>query len=129
MQEPRWISKKAVLAIHSEQLLEHGGSGGIRDQGLLDSALTKPLNVFNYSKEPDIFWLAASYAFGIIRNHPFLDGNKRAGLVVSLTFLARHGWRIEAPKEEIYVTFLHLADGTLGEAGLAKWFAGHAVSF
>lgn len=116
------------MAMHGEQLLEHGGSGGVRDEGLLDSALAKPVNIFNNSEESGLFRLAASYAFGIIRNHAFLDGNKRTALVVSLTFLARNGWRIEAPKEEIYLTFLHLAEGTLGEEDLAEWFARRAVS-
>jgi death-on-curing protein len=125
--QPLWISKRAVLAIHSEQLAEHGGSDGIRDETLLDSALAKPLNVFAYSEEPDIFRLAASYAFGIARNHAFLDGNKRTALAVSITFLDRNGWDIEASKEELYFTFLHLADGSLSEEELAAWFRDHAV--
>ncbi|MEO6911644.1 MAG: type II toxin-antitoxin system death-on-curing family toxin, partial [Edaphobacter sp.] len=87
MGEPRWISRRAVLAIHSEQLAEHGGSDGIRDETLLESALAKPLNVFAYAHEPNVFRLAASYAFGIARNHAFIDGNKRTALVVSITFL------------------------------------------
>jgi prophage maintenance system killer protein len=84
--EPLWISKKAVLAMHSEQLTEHGGSDGIRDETLLKSALAKPLNVFAYSDEPDIFRLAASYAFGIARNRAFLDGDKRTALAVPPLF-------------------------------------------
>ena len=128
MDQPLWISKKAVLAMHSEQLTEHGGSDGIRDETLLDSALAKPLNVFAYADEPDIFRLAASYAFGIARNHAFIDGNKRAALVVSITFLDRNGWDIVAPKEEVYFTFLHLAEGSLSEEQLADWFRTHAIS-
>jgi death on curing protein len=127
MDEPLWISKKAVLAIHSTQLAEHGGSDGIRDETLLDSALAKPRNVFAYADQPDIFRLAASYAFGIARNHAFVDGNKRTALVVSLTFLDRNGWDIEASKEDVYFTFLHLADGSLSEVELATWFTKHAV--
>jgi death-on-curing protein len=126
--QPLWVSKKAVLAMHSEQLAEHGGSDGIRDETLLDSALAKPLNVFAYADEPDIFRLAASYAFGIARNHAFVDGNKRTALVVSITFLDRNGWDIVAPKEEVYFTFLHLAEGKLSEEELAAWFRTHAVS-
>jgi len=114
--------------MHSEQLAEHGGSDGIRDETLLDSALAKPLNVFAYADEPDIFRLAASYAFGISRNHAFVDGNKRTALVVSITFLDRNGWDIVAPKEEVYFTFLHLAEGKLGEEELADWFRIHAVA-
>lgn len=109
--------------MHGEQLAEHGGSDGIRDETLLDS----PLNVFAYADEPDIFQLAASYAFGIARNHAFVDGNKRTALVVSLTFLYRNGWDIIAPKEDMYFTFLHLADGSLREEELAGWFRDHAV--
>jgi death-on-curing protein len=125
--QPLWVSKKAVLAMHSEQLSEHGGSNGIRDETLLDSALAKPLNVFAYADKPDIFRLAASYAFGIARNHAFMDGNKRTALVVSITFLDRNGWDIVAPKEEVYFTFLHLAEGSLSEEELADWFRNNAV--
>ena len=127
MDQPRWVSKRAALAMHSEQLTEHGGSDGIRDETLLDSALAKPLNVFAYADEPDIFRLAASYAFGIARNHAFVDGNKRTALVVSLTFLSLNGWEISASKEDLYFTFLHLADGSLSEDELNIWFAKHAV--
>ncbi len=127
MTEPLWVSKRAVLAIHSEQLAEHGGSDGIRDETLLDSALAKPRNVFAYSDQPDLFRLAASYAFGIARNHAFVDGNKRTALVVSLTFLDRNGWDIVAAKEDVYFTFLHLADGSLSEDDLTAWFTRHAV--
>jgi death-on-curing protein len=127
MEEPRWVSKRAVLALHSEQLAEHGGSDGIRDETLPDSALAKPKNVFAYAESPDLFRLAASYAFGIARNHAFVDGNKRTSLVVSILFLNRNGWDIEAPKTDVYQTFLHLADGSLGEEELASWFAAHAV--
>jgi death-on-curing protein len=127
MNEPLWVSKKAVLAMHSAQLAEHGGSDGIRDETLLDSALAKSLNVFAYADQPDIFRLAASYAFGIARNHAFVDGNKRTALVVSITFLDRNGWDIVASKEDVYFTFLHLADGSLSEEELTAWFTKHAV--
>jgi death on curing protein len=127
VEEPRWISKRAVLALHSEQLAEHGGSDGIRDESLLDSALAKPQNVFAYAESPSIFTLAASYAFGIARNHAFIDGNKRTALVVSILFLNRNGWDIEAPREEVYYTFLNLAAGSVSEEELAVWFRAHAV--
>jgi death-on-curing protein len=126
MPEPKWIQKAVVLALHSEQLAEHGGSDGIRDEGLLDSALAKPLNLLAYT-EPDIFDLAASYAFGIARNHPFVDGNKRTALAVSATFLYLHGWDIAAPKESLYSTFLHLAEGSLSEGDLGGWFRQFSV--
>jgi death-on-curing protein len=127
MEEPFWISKKAVLAIHSAQLAEHGGSDRIRDETLLDSALAKPQNVFAYAEQPDIFRLAASYAFGIARNHAFVDGNKRTALVVSLTFLDRNGWDIETTKKDLYFTFLHLADGSLPEDELTDWFTKQSI--
>ena len=127
MDEPVWVSKRAVLAMHREQLAEHGGSDGIRDETLLDSALAKPQNVFAYADEPNIFRLAASYAFGIARNHAFVDGNKRTALVVSITFLDRNGWDIEASKEDTYFIFLHLAEGSLSEDDLAIWFTEYAL--
>jgi death on curing protein len=127
MNEPLWVSKKAVLAIHSAQLAEHGGSDGVRDETRLDSALAKPRNVFAYADQPEIFRLAASYAFGIARYHAFVDGNKRTALVVSLTLLDRNGWDIMSSKEDIYLTFLHLADGSLSEEELTVWFTKHAV--
>jgi death on curing protein len=127
MDEPVWILKRTVLSMHSQQLALHGGSDGIRDETLLDSALAKPKNVFAYAEGVDLFRLAASYAFGIARNHAFMDGNKRTALAVSAAFLALNGWDIEAPKAELYLTFLHLADGSLGEEELAAWFSAHAV--
>jgi len=95
---------------------------------LLDSALAKPKNVFAYEEGVDLFRLAASYAFGIARNHAFLDGNKRTALAVSAAVLVRNGWDIQAPKAELYLTFLHLADGSLGEEELAAWLRAHAVA-
>jgi death on curing protein len=126
LNEPRWVLKRTVLAIHNLQLAEHGGAVGIREEGLLDSALSKPHHVFAYLEDADIFRLAASYAFGIARNHPFTDANKRTALAVSITFLDLNGWDISASKEEVYFTFLHLADGTLSEEELAEWFRSHA---
>jgi death-on-curing protein len=127
MDEPIWISKRGALSAHSQQLALHGGSDGVRDETLLDSALNKLKNVFAYEEDADLFRLAASYAFGIARNHAFVDGNKRTALAVSAGFLARNGWDIDAPKVETYLTFLHLADGSLREQELAIWFAAHAV--
>ena len=127
MDEPVWISKQAVLALHDEQLAEHGGSGGIRDETLLDSALAKPKNVFAYGDEPDLFRLAASYAYGIARNHAFVDGNKRTALVISVLFLNRNGWDITLAKADEYNMFLGLAEGSVREEELADWFRKHAV--
>ena len=128
MNEPLWISKKAVLAIHSAQLAEHGGSDGIRDETLLDAALAKPRDIFAYADQPDISRLAASYALGIARDHAFVDGNKRTALVVSLSFLDRNGWDIGSSKQNLYFTFLHLVDGSLIEDELTDWFTEHAVA-
>lgn len=99
----------------------------MRDESLLDSALAKPLNVFAYAENPGIFRLAASYAFGIARNHAFVDGNKRTAMVVSLAFLDLNGWDVLGPKEEFYETFLNLADGSLSEDELTAWLTSHAV--
>ncbi|MHB1702185.1 MAG: type II toxin-antitoxin system death-on-curing family toxin [Acidobacteriaceae bacterium] len=125
MREPIWIEKREVLLAHSRQLAEHGGSDGIRDEGLLDSALAKPKNVFAYADEVSLARLAASYAFGIARNHPFLDGNKRTALVASEGLLRFNGHRVEAAPEDKYLTFLSLAEGSLSEAALADWFEQH----
>jgi death-on-curing protein len=127
MNEPVWIEKPEVLIVHSMQLAEHGGSDGIRDETLLDSALAKPRNVFAYTNDPSLSRLAASYAFGIARNHPFIDGNKRTALVVSEGFLRLNGLKVISAPEEKYFTFLHLADGSLSEDQLTAWFTKHAV--
>lgn len=121
MREPVWVRDDVVRAIHLRQLAEHRGAQGIRDAGLLDSALARPKHLWAYSApKPDLAALAA-YAFGVINNHPFIDGNKRTGLVALRTFLLLNEHDIEASQEEKYVTFLSLASGTLDEPGLAEW--------
>jgi death on curing protein len=127
MQEPIWMDKPEVLIAHSMQLAEHGGSDGIRDETLLDSALAKPLNVFAYADSISLPRLAASYAFGLARNPAFIDGNKRTALVVSEGFLRVNGMKVVSTPEEKYFTFLHLADGSLTEEELTVWFTKHAV--
>lgn len=123
MSEPVWVLMEAVKAIHNRQLAEHGGGTGVRDLGLLESALAKPQNLYLYKKEEASFPnLAASYAFGIARNHPFVDGNKRTAFVVSLLFLSLNGWVVTATAENLYETFMALADGSISEEELAKWF-------
>ena len=120
MSEITWIDKHETLAIHAQQLAAHGGSDGVRDEGLLESALARPLNLLAYSEEtPSLARLAAAYGFGIARNHPFVDGNKRTALVVALTFLLVNGLRMTAPKEDRYFAFYDLAAGKLSEDGLA----------
>ena len=125
--EPIWIEKPEVLIVHSMQLAQHGGKNGIRDISLLDSALAKSKNVYVYGGEVTLPRLAASFAFGIARNHPFLDGNKRTALVVSEGFLRLNSLAIVAPPEEKYVTFLALAAGQVPEEELTEWLANHAI--
>ena len=127
MDEPIWIDKPEVLVAHSRQLAEHGGSDGLRDETLLESALSKPRNVFAYASSVTLPQPAASYAFELARNHAFIDGNKRTALVVSEGFLRLNGLKIVSTPEEKYFTFLHLADGSLSEDELAIWFTKHAV--
>jgi death-on-curing protein len=128
MKEPLWIRGDVVLAIHRRQLAEHGGGEGIRDPSLLDSALARPKNLLAYTGgEPDLPRLAASYAWGLIRNHPFVDGNKRTAYVVCRTFLRLNGLDLEASQEEKYVNFLQLAEGRLSEEELALWIGGHVT--
>lgn len=116
-----WVDPDAALAAHRAQLAEHGGGDGVRDPGLFDSAMMRPRNLFTYGK-PDIAALAASYAFGIARNHPFIDGNKRTAAVVSEVFLILNGYRLDRSDAELVVCFLALAAGEMTENELADWF-------
>ena len=119
--EPRWLPLEAVLAMHERQLAEHGGGEGVRDQGLLESALQRPINKLAYS-QPDLFDLAAAYAYGIATNHPFVDGHKRTALVASFAFLRINKQATSSDQAENVRTFLALAAGELSEAELASWF-------
>ncbi len=126
MNEPRWIHEEAVLAMHQRQLAEHGGMDGVRDPGLLSSALARARHLFAYAGDSiDLPALGAAYAFGIARNHPFIDGNKRTAFVVCRTFLIINGSDFEATKEEKYNTFLQLAEGSVTEEELANWIREH----
>lgn len=115
-----------MLAIHDEQIAEHGGVAGVRDPGLLDSALNRPRQRHHYEAAP-LPGLAASYAYGIVRNHPFLDGNKRTGLVVAELFLALNGWTLTASDADCVLTILKLAAGGLTEESLADWITVNAA--
>jgi death-on-curing protein len=124
--EWRWVALEVATTAHAEQLAEHGGGEGVRDLALLDSAMARPRNLAAYGK-PDAAALAAAYAYGIARNHPFVDGNKRAAAVVSETFLALNGYRLAASDAELVVAFLALAAGELSEEELTGWFAARVI--
>ena len=116
-----WLRPETAEVVHQEQLAEHGGGSGIRDHGALLSALDRPRNLAAY-EAPDAAALAASYAYGIARNHPFVDGNKRTAWVLARLFLAKNGLRIEFKSTEAVVVMLQLAAGDLSEDELADWF-------
>lgn len=120
-----WIRKDVVKAIHQRQIAEHGGQSGIRDEGLLESALARPENLLSCPEtSPDVAALAAAYAFGITRNHPFIDGNKRVSLVVTRTFLLLNGFDLKADQGEKYLIFLQLAENSVTELELAEGIRG-----
>src|SRR5271155_1317929 len=120
MREPIWLNRIDCLAIHDMMLAQHGGLAGLRDEGLLESALAKPQNLYAYGS-PSLADLAAGYAAGIIHNHPFLDGNKRTGFLTAATFLELNGLVFTASEESVVETTLKLAAGKLNEAGYAAW--------
>lgn len=123
-----WIGKPLILAIHDRQLAEHGGAGGIRDDALLDSALARPRQMFAYGDPPpDHAALAASLAYGLARNHAFVDGNKRTAAVACETFLMLNGLTLEADDLMLYPLYIGLAEGCLGEAEFADWLRRHLV--
>jgi death-on-curing protein len=125
---PIWLQPKFVIAAHEESIAEHGGLAGMRDLGLLESALARPKNLSAYSEPtPTLERMAAAYAFGIAANHPFVDGNKRTALIASITFLKVNGLRIAVEKPDAYLTFYGLAAGTVTEDELAHWFQKNAV--
>ena len=119
-----WLSKAVVPAMHDRLLADHGGSPGLRDSGLLDSALARPRQLHAYSK-PDICDMAAAYAAGLIRNHPFVDGNKRTGFMSAYLFMAENGLRLTAPEVEVVQTVTLLAASEIDEAAFAAWLREH----
>ncbi len=127
MSEWRWIGLDLVLAVHDRQLAEHGGLDGLLDRGAIESALAKPMNLVSYG-QPDAADLAASYAFGLARNHGFADGNKRTAWVVARLFLADNGCRLQFDAADAIRTVQALAAGTLEEGQLAEWFRRHLTS-
>ena len=122
----RWIDHQVLMAVHDMQLAEHGGGAGVRDIALFESALAKPINLPTYG-EPDACALAASYGWGIARNHPFIDGNKRTAFVASLLFLRLNGWQFVASDADCVLTMLAVASGDLSENDFADWLRRHAA--
>lgn len=126
----RWISKPALMMLHDESLAEHGGAEGVRDDGLLDSALARPLNIVAYSDPaapPDVATLAASYGVGLAKNHAFVDGNKRAAFLAVGLFLALNGWRLQCTQAEATFTMLAVASGDVSEDAFAAWLRAHTA--
>jgi death on curing protein len=127
MTEPKWIARKALLLLHEESLAEFGGARGLRDEGLLDSALARPQNVHAYNSGSTLADLTATYGFGIAKNHAFVDGNKRAAFMSIGLFLMMNGHRLIAGQADAISTMLGVASGDVDEAGLAAWIAANIV--
>jgi death-on-curing protein len=121
MKAPVWVEKEALFLLHAKALARFGGAEGLRDEGLLDSALARPRNAFHYEGQKDIAALAASYAFGLARNHPFVDGNKRMAFMAMGIFLDANRWRLEAGAVEVIQAMTALAGSELDESQLAAW--------
>lgn len=122
---PTWVNASALLLLHEESLALFGGARGLRDAGLLESALARPVNQHLYESNSDIAQLAAAYAFGLARNHPFIDGNKRVAFLAVGLFLAVNGWRLATTQVDAIETMLPLATGTLDEAAMGNWIRAH----
>jgi len=123
-----WLREDVVIAIHAEQISEHGGSHGIRDTGLLSSAIARPKNRLAYTESPSAFDLAATYAAGIIHNHPFVDGNKRTGFLCAYLFLSLNGWKLTAPEVEAVDAVLALATREIDESAFSNWLRDHSTA-
>ena len=121
MTEPRWITQRGLRLLQEESLAQHGGLAGIRDQGLLESALARPQNRYAYENVTDIARLAACYAFGVAKHHPFTDGNKRAAFAAAGLFLAKNGFDLVASQPDAYAAIMALASGEIGEEEFAGW--------
>jgi death-on-curing protein len=124
--EPTWLTRIVIDAIHNDQLREHGGLTGIRDENVLESALARPQQKWHYTEQTDVPALAAAYAFGLVKNHPYRDGNKRIGFMAMVTFLGVNGYDLSAPDAEVVAEILALADGTVSEEALADWIRRHS---
>ena len=127
MVEPKWLTIQLVLAIHSQAVAEFGGSHGVRDAGLLESALDRPRNLYVYGDDPNLFELAAAYCMGIVKNHPFIDGNKRTGDLAVRAFLFRNGHLFEPDEADEVNMIVGLAAGEIDEGALALWISENAT--
>ena len=125
--QPRWLSRVAVDAIHNDQLREHGGLPGLRDENVLESALARPQQAWSYEQASDVPSLAARYAFGLVKNHPYRDGNQRIGFLALVTFLGMNGYDFAASDADVVTTVVALADGRVSEAQLAAWIAANSA--
>ncbi len=121
MVEPKWISESIAIYIHDDQIAQHGGSYGILDRGLLASALARPRNLYGYEKVTSLYRLAAAYGYGIVKNHSFVDGNKRTGFQVMFAFLRVNGLYLDVFEPEVVLTMQKLASGEITETELAQW--------
>ena len=128
MTDPVWVLPELVSAVHQMLLAEHGGLPGIRDKGLLEAALARPQQQYSVEQNISIFDLAAAYSYGLARNHPFVDGNKRIALTIAAVFLELNDYSLDAPEAEAVVIYQQLAAGTLTEETLAEWFRDSSVS-
>ncbi len=126
MNEPRWLQRVWVDALHFQQLRRFGGLYGVRDPGAIESALARPKNQWSYRAERDLAVLAAAYGFGLTRNHGYVDGNKRIGFVAMAVFLDINGWRLDAPEAEVVRVMLAVAAGELSEEAFASWVQAHS---
>lgn len=128
MSTPKWLSRSAIELIHQEQLAEHGGLQGLKDENALEAALARPLNKMAYG-ETNLFALAAAYLYGIVRNHPFSDGNKRTGFLAAFTFLIINGYIIEAEQADIIEFVLAVAAGEIDEDGVTRFLTDYTVPY
>lgn len=126
--KPRWLSRLVVDAIHADQLREHGGLPGVRDENALGSALARPHQKWAYANKPDLAALAAAYGFGLVRNHPYRDGNKRIGFLAIATFLGINDRELDVSDGDVVSVMVGLAAGEIGEGQLASWIREHLVA-
>jgi death-on-curing protein len=125
--EPIWLTRPIIAMIHAAQIAEHGGALGVRDEALIESALARPQNKWQYEPDADLFRIAAAYGYGLTKNHGFIDGNKRVGYMAAYVFLGLNGFDVDAAEPEVVLTMLDLASGTLSEEQFSAWLRTHAA--